>query len=35
MGWPIVVAGGWCPVGRHVGGGGLAPRRKTDQTDWP
>ena len=21
MGCPVVVVGGWCPIGRHVGGG--------------
>ena len=31
MGWPIVVAGGWCPIGGHVGVGGLAPRHKIDR----
>ena len=31
VGWPVVIVGGWCPVGGHVGVGGLALWRKTDR----
>ena len=33
MGWPIVIVGGWCPVGRHVGVGGLAPWHSANRLD--
>ena len=33
VGWPIVIAGGWYPVGGHTGVGGLAPQHKTDLAD--
>ena len=31
VGWPIVVVGGWCPIGGHVGVGALVLQCKTDR----
>ena len=31
VGWPVVVVGGWCPVGRHVEGVGLTLWHKIHQ----